>query len=119
MARHTQLTQTPAIVTANAGDTAPYGGDPWSERLQQRFAELFETEVEVYPVGTGTVANGLCASVLTAPYGAIYVSDAAHVEDDSVGLFVEHSTAKERNHLMSRTILAPRLERLRRLSDAM
>src|SRR6059036_2189560 len=74
-----------AIITANAGDTAPYGGDPWSERLQERFAELFETEAEVYPVGTGTAANGLCASVLTAPYGAIYVSDAAHVHSSECG----------------------------------
>ena len=32
-----------ALVAANAGDTAPYGGDPHTERLQTRFAELFET----------------------------------------------------------------------------
>jgi threonine aldolase len=74
-----------AIVAANAGDTAPYGGDAWSERIQQRFAELFEAEVDVYPVGTGTVANGLCAAVLTAPYGSIYVSEAAHVHGSECG----------------------------------
>ena len=32
-----------ALVAANAGDTAPYGGDPVTEGLQARFAELFET----------------------------------------------------------------------------
>jgi len=74
-----------AIVAANAGDSAPYGADPGTERLPQRFAELFETEVEVYPVGTGTAANGLCASVIAAPYGAIYVSDAAHVHGSECG----------------------------------
>ena len=74
-----------AIVAANAGDSAPYGADPCTERLSERFAELFETEVEVYPVGTGTAANGLCASIVAAPYGAIYVSDAAHVHGSECG----------------------------------
>src|SRR5215468_7763368 len=53
-----------ALVAANAGDTAPYGGDAVTERLQARFSELFESDVEVYPVGTGTAANGLCASIV-------------------------------------------------------
>ena len=74
-----------ALVAANAGDTAPYGGDPVTEGLQARFAELFETDVEVYPVGTGTAANGLCASIVTAPYGAIYLSDAAHLHGSECG----------------------------------
>src|SRR5499426_3106995 len=74
-----------ALVAANAGDTAPYGGDPGSERLQARFGEVFETAVEVYPVGTGTAANGLCASIVAAPYGAIYLSDAAHLHGSECG----------------------------------
>jgi threonine aldolase len=74
-----------ALVAANAGDTAPYGADPGTERLQARFAELFETDVEVYPVGTGTAANGLCASIIAAPYGAIYLSEAAHLHGSECG----------------------------------
>ena len=74
-----------ALVAANAGDTAPYGADPSTERLQTRFAELFEAEVEVFPVGTGTAANGLCASIVAAPYGAIYLSDAAHLHGSECG----------------------------------
>src|SRR5207247_2050327 len=74
-----------ALVAANAGDTAPYGADPGTERLEKSFAELFETEVEVYPVGTGTAANGLCASIVSAPYGAIYLSDAAHLHGSECG----------------------------------
>jgi len=74
-----------ALVDANTGDTAPYGADPTTERLHARFSELFETEVEVYPVGTGTAANGLCASVVAAPYGAIYLSDAAHLHGSECG----------------------------------
>ena len=74
-----------AIVAANAGDTAPYGGDPVTDGLQARFAELFETEVDVFPVGTGTAANGLCASIIAAPYGAIYLSEAAHLHGSECG----------------------------------
>lgn len=74
-----------ALLAANTGDTAPYGADPATERLQVRFAELFETDVEVYPVGTGTAANGLCASIVAAPYGAIYLSDAAHLHGSECG----------------------------------
>jgi len=74
-----------ALVAANAGDTAPYGGDATTEGLQVRFAELFETEVEVFPVGTGTAANGLCASIVAAPYGAVYLSDAAHLHGSECG----------------------------------
>src|SRR5262245_41990261 len=74
-----------ALVAANGGDTAPYGADPSTEGLQARFSELFETEVEVFPVGTGTAANGLCASIVAAPYGAIYLSEAAHLHGSECG----------------------------------
>lgn len=74
-----------ALVAANAGDTAPYGADPLSEGLNARFSELFETDVEVFPVGTGTAANGLCASIVAAPYGGIYLSDAAHLHGSECG----------------------------------
>jgi threonine aldolase len=74
-----------ALVAANAGDTAPYGGDPCTEGLKARFSELFETEVEVLPVGTGTAANGMCASIVSAPYGGIYLSDAAHLHGSECG----------------------------------
>ena len=74
-----------ALIAANAGDTAPYGADPSTEGLQARFSELFETEVEVLPVGTGTAANGLCASIIAAPYGGIYLSDAAHLHGSECG----------------------------------
>ena len=74
-----------AIVESNADDTAPYGGDPYTQRLERRMAELFETEVDVYPVGTGTVANGLCASLLSTPYGGIYCADISHLHSSECG----------------------------------
>jgi threonine aldolase len=74
-----------AIVESNADDTAPYGADQYTQRLERRMAELFETELEVYPVGTGTVANGLCASILCTPYGAIYCGDVSHLHTSECG----------------------------------
>jgi threonine aldolase len=74
-----------AIVDSNADDTAPYGGDPYTQRLERRMAAFFETEVDVYPVGTGTVANGLCASILCAPYGGIYCAEISHLHASECG----------------------------------
>ena len=36
-------------------------------------------------MGTGTAANGLCASIVAAPYGAVYLSDAAHLHGSECG----------------------------------
>jgi threonine aldolase len=74
-----------AIADANADDTAPYGGDPYTQGLERRMAEIFETAVDVYPVGTGTVANGLCAALLTAPFGGIYCADVSHLHGSECG----------------------------------
>jgi len=74
-----------ALVAANAGDTPPYGADAITEGLAAKFSAFFETDVEVYPVGTGTAANGLCASIVSAPYGAIYLSDAGHLHGSECG----------------------------------
>ncbi|HEV7372139.1 beta-eliminating lyase-related protein, partial [Arenibaculum sp.] len=44
------------VEAANAGPMASYGADPLSASVARRMAELFETEVEVFPVATGTAA---------------------------------------------------------------
>jgi threonine aldolase len=74
-----------AIVESNADDSVPYGGDQYTQELERRMAELFETEVAVYPVGTGTVANGLCAAIVCAPYGSIYCAEISHLHASECG----------------------------------
>src|SRR4051794_18265630 len=69
-----------AIAAANTGTEASYGEDAWSARLERRFCELFETDLKVFPVSTGTAANALSLSVLTPPYGAIFCHEAAHIQ---------------------------------------
>src|SRR5216684_2343849 len=46
-----------ALIRANHGTALGYGGDDYTAALQQRFSELFETAVRVFPVATGTAAN--------------------------------------------------------------
>ena len=46
-----------ALAEANAGQTMPYGEDALTERLTARFGEVFETDVAVFPVTTGTAAK--------------------------------------------------------------
>ena len=53
-----------ALARANAGAAASYGADEITRRLQARFAEIFEREVLVHPVATGTAANALAVGLL-------------------------------------------------------
>jgi len=74
-----------ALAAANGGTAASYGADAITERLQRRLAELFEHEVTVFPVATGTAANALALATLTPPYGVIYGHGEAHFHVDECG----------------------------------
>jgi threonine aldolase len=68
-----------AIDEANRGPAASYGDDDYSKLLNRRFSTLFETEVTVFPVSTGTAANALSLASRARPYGAIYCHEEAHI----------------------------------------
>ena len=74
-----------AIEAANHGPAMPYGADEVTRRLEQRFAEVFEHPVAVFPVATGTAANSLALACLTPPWGAIYCHEEAHIVTDECG----------------------------------
>ena len=74
-----------ALAAANTGSAAAYGADAITERLVGRFAEIFETDVAVFPVVTGTAANALALAVLAPPYGTVFCHEHAHVEEDECG----------------------------------
>jgi threonine aldolase len=74
-----------AIVAANAGALHAYGDDPYTERLTTLAGDLFETDVAIYPVTTGTAANALALATLTPPYGAVYCHETAHIATDECG----------------------------------
>jgi len=68
-----------AIDAANHGLAASYGDDEYSALLNRKFSDLFETEVKVFPVSTGTAANALSLATCARPYGAIYCHEEAHI----------------------------------------
>ena len=74
-----------ALEAANTGPAMPYGGDDWTRRVEARLAEVFETEVAAFPVGTGTAANVLALSVMTPPFGVVYCHREAHINVDECG----------------------------------
>jgi threonine aldolase len=68
-----------AVVAANHGAAAAYGDDAWTARLARRFADVFEREVAVFPVSTGTAANALALAAFTPPWGTIFGHAGAHI----------------------------------------
>jgi threonine aldolase len=73
-----------ALIAANNDTALGYGGDPWTARLQDRFCELFETSVRVFPVATGTAANALSLAALGPSWGLVYCSALAHINTSEV-----------------------------------
>jgi len=74
-----------ALAAANQGTAMGYGNDDVTRRVEKQLAELFETEVTVFPVATGTACNALALSVMAPPYGAIYCHELAHINVDECG----------------------------------
>jgi threonine aldolase len=79
-----------AIAAANRDTATGYGGDEWSQRMNARFSDLFETKVRVWPVATGTAANAIALASVTPSHGAVMCADIAHIntsETNAVGFF--------------------------------
>ena len=74
-----------ALARANEGSALAYGNDAWTARVERRFAELFEHEVAVFLVPTGTAANALALAHLTPPWGAVLCHAEAHIATDECG----------------------------------
>jgi threonine aldolase len=74
-----------AVAAANVGSVTSYGGDGLTAKLQKVASELFETEVAIFPVISGTAANALALSQLVPPFGAIYCHATAHLVTDEAG----------------------------------
>ena len=74
-----------AVIAANADSHHSYGEDPYTRRLETLASAVFETDVAIFPVTTGTAANALALATLTPPYGAVYCHETAHVMTDECG----------------------------------
>jgi threonine aldolase len=74
-----------AMTGAAAGTAISYGDDELTARLTAKLCELFEREVAVFPVVTGTAANSLILSALCPPYGAVVCHAKSHIAVDECG----------------------------------
>jgi threonine aldolase len=74
-----------AISRANTGGALAYGRDDWTKRVERRFAEIFECEVAVFLVPTGTAANALALAQVSPPWGAVLCHAEAHIATDECG----------------------------------
>ena len=71
-----------ALTEANVGTAPSYAGDDYSRKSEEKLSEIFEKEVRVFLVTSGTAANGLALSALTPPYGAVICHAEAHIAVD-------------------------------------
>lgn len=79
----------PAIsdhLSAHAGGFDPaYGSGALDIRVGQRFNDIFEREVAVFFVGTGTAANSLSLALSARPGSLAFCHREAHVMEDECG----------------------------------
>jgi threonine aldolase len=74
-----------ALNAVNEGAAAAYGEDEWSKRLDEEFGALFERDVRVFTVASGTAANAIALASLAPPWGAVICHREAHIECDECG----------------------------------
>ena len=86
----------PEILDALAREAATFGGSYGESDLDKRvvaqFSELFERDVAVLFVGTGSAANGLALASVAKPGGVVFCHQGSHVITDECG-GVEHMAA--------------------------
>lgn len=71
-----------SLTEAASAPAMPYGDDAYTRRLQTLASQVFEREVAIYPVATGTAANALSLATVSPPYGVVFCHEAAHIEED-------------------------------------
>ncbi|ESR24253.1 threonine aldolase family protein [Lutibaculum baratangense] len=74
-----------ALGLANDGRASSYGADEWTKRATEALCEVFEREVGVFLVPTGTAANALAIAAATPPWGAVFCHADSHINTDECG----------------------------------
>ena len=74
-----------ALIAGNDGDVLPYGADPHTKRAETRFRDVFERDLAVAMVATGTASNALAMSLVASPVSAIFCRAGAHLQESEAG----------------------------------
>lgn len=86
-----------ALERANAGSAAAYGADEVTGELEARLKEVFETDLAVLPVVSGTAANALSIAAYTPAWGTVVCHEEAHILTSECGA-IEFFTGGARLH---------------------
>lgn len=73
------------MAKVNADLVDPYGQDAVTKEVTNTFSDLFGKPVDLFPVATGSAANGLALSVMTPPWGAVICHPDGHIDNDEAG----------------------------------
>lgn len=74
-----------ALIAGNDGSVLPYGEDPYTRRADARFREVFERDLAVAMMATGTGSNALALSLVASPVSAIFCRTGAHLQEHEAG----------------------------------
>jgi threonine aldolase len=74
-----------ALARAGEGTLSSYGRDEITARVAARCAEIFEHDVEVFPVISGTAGNALAIATMTPPWGSVFCHEDAHIHREEMG----------------------------------
>jgi threonine aldolase len=74
-----------AIAEANRGYARGYGNDDWTKSVERRLAEIFERDVAVFLVPTGTAANALALAQVSPQCGVVFCHAESHIATDECG----------------------------------
>ena len=74
-----------ALADANNGPAPSYGSDAWTERAREALCRVFECDLDIWLVQSGTAANALALATLCPPHGSILCHEEAHIERDERG----------------------------------
>ncbi len=89
-----------ALAAANQMTAPSYGGDAISKRVRARFAEIFEHDVAVFFVATGSAANALSLAAYARPGGVVLCEANAHIACDEANA-VEFFSSGNKLHLIN------------------
>jgi threonine aldolase len=73
------------LAEAATGFASAYGTSDLDGAVARKFCDVFEKEVAVYFVGTGTAANSLALASVQRPGGAVFCHSEAHMIEDECG----------------------------------
>ncbi|RVU30998.1 threonine aldolase family protein [Neptunomonas marina] len=74
-----------AMAQACQGNAQPYGGDALTQNVEAQLKAIFECDLQLFLVPTGSAANAISLAALTPPWGAILCHQESHINNDECG----------------------------------